>query len=189
MRRVNADKATRCPHTDRPRFGSLGTCKLCFYKHPSRERASKCAHTDLAVFALGLCRNCYSVHRRRNPYRLAVCAHKNRGAYAFDLCQSCAHLAKKYRLDRRGLARVAATKRCRICKTDFRRASDKHVDHDHASGAVRGVLCGNCNRAIGLFQNDPRRLRTAAAYLTTVPEWATGFPLGAEGHVGKRYRK
>lgn len=184
------DLATRCPHTDRPRFGKLGTCKLCFYKHPTRARASKCRHTDRADFALGLCRNCYSTHRRRNPYtRATKCPHKDRGAYARGVCQQCDHLRRKYKLDRRGLARVSATAKCRVCRVAFRRASDKHVDHDHETGAVRGVLCGNCNRGIGLFQNDPRRLRAAALYLTTVPEWAEGFPLGAAGHVGKRYRK
>lgn len=39
------------------------------------------------------------------------------------------------------------------------------VDHDHESGRVRGILCDLCNRAIGLMQEDPERLRVAAAYL------------------------
>lgn len=40
-----------------------------------------------------------------------------------------------------------------------------HLDHDHKSGAFRGWLCGNCNRAIGLVCDDPERLRKLAAYL------------------------
>lgn len=39
------------------------------------------------------------------------------------------------------------------------------VDHCHASGQIRGLLCHNCNRAIGLMHDDVQRLRFAAEYL------------------------
>lgn len=39
------------------------------------------------------------------------------------------------------------------------------VDHDHASGKVRGILCSNCNTAIGKMKDNPELLKRAAEYL------------------------
>lgn len=53
---------------------------------------------------------------------------------------------------------------CAICR---RRAKTPrlHVDHCHTTGAVRGLLCEKCNVALGLFDDDPERMREAATYL------------------------
>ena len=39
------------------------------------------------------------------------------------------------------------------------------VDHDHATGAIRSLLCLNCNRAIGALKDDFVLAARAAAYL------------------------
>ena len=41
-----------------------------------------------------------------------------------------------------------------------------YVDHCHKSGKIRGLLCWNCNCALGHFRDDPTRLQTAIQYLS-----------------------
>jgi hypothetical protein len=52
---------------------------------------------------------------------------------------------------------------CLICLRDL--DGKAHVDHDHQTGEVRGVLCFNCNGGLGQFRDDPHLLTRAAAYL------------------------
>lgn len=61
--------------------------------------------------------------------------------------------------------RMAQGNRCAICQCEF--VATPHIDHDHGSGEVRGLLCRECNIALGLFEDDPRRLEAAVAYLVS----------------------
>jgi len=61
---------------------------------------------------------------------------------------------------------------CAICGKP-ERATDKAsgkikdlaIDHCHATGEVRALLCSNCNRALGLFNDDPAMLAKARSYV------------------------
>lgn len=56
--------------------------------------------------------------------------------------------------------------RCAICRADSPGGKGGwHVDHDHQTGTVRGLLCHGCNLGLGNFVDDPGRLRAAADYL------------------------
>lgn len=56
---------------------------------------------------------------------------------------------------------------CGICGTkDWPgRHQRPHVDHDHQTGAVRGILCSECNTGLGKFRDDPALMEQAIAYL------------------------
>lgn len=58
---------------------------------------------------------------------------------------------------------VGQAGRCLICF----RVPDKSlvVDHDHETGAIRGLLCNSCNRLLGIAQDSPARLNAAIRYL------------------------
>ena len=55
--------------------------------------------------------------------------------------------------------------RCAICGDEPDGGKRLHVDHDHASGVVRELLCRWCNYALGNAKDDPARLRAMASYL------------------------
>ena len=54
---------------------------------------------------------------------------------------------------------------CAICHKQESRPQPLSVDHDHVSGRVRGLLCDDCNIALGKMSDDANRLRAAATYL------------------------
>lgn len=54
---------------------------------------------------------------------------------------------------------------CAICKQERTRKFRLCVDHDHKTGAARGLLCNHCNRALGLLKDSVSVLTEAIAYL------------------------
>lgn len=60
---------------------------------------------------------------------------------------------------------------CKICNTEgFVMDEKRHkmrlvVDHCHSTGFIRGLLCHNCNRALGLLSDDVVRFERAIDYL------------------------
>ena len=55
--------------------------------------------------------------------------------------------------------------RCEICGEKFIEPGDAHVDHNHKTNKIRGLLCSKCNFGLGNFDDDPGLLIKASKYL------------------------
>ena len=77
------------------------------------------------------------------------------------------HLKVKYGLTEIDIEALAIDQqgRCAICRKILLVGSFTHVDHDHETGSIRGLLCVNCNLGLGAFFHRPELLRAAAEYL------------------------
>jgi hypothetical protein len=95
------------------------------------------------------CRSCHNVRSRASREKAG-------GARTY-------HLTRRYGISAEEADLMLAEQDglCAICQT----AAAVHVDHDHESGAVRSLLCFNCNGGLGQFRDDPVVLRAAADYV------------------------
>jgi hypothetical protein len=94
------------------------------------------------------CRSC------RSRYRSEIC----RGAFRSVIEDAALKELK------------SSTTQCVICGAN----GPLVVDHDHATGEIRGMLCNHCNRGLGHFRDDPLLLEFAKMYLlatTDSAEW------------------
>lgn len=73
------------------------------------------------------------------------------------------HFEKSYgiSLETRDAMILERGSHCDICGA----VADLHIDHDHETDQIRGMLCFNCNVALGYMKDDPSRLQNAIEYL------------------------
>lgn len=137
------------------------------------------------VAALGLCERHYRPGHRAKKRREYVALAEERRCVVCDaaldptmrrgatlcsiVCKNRVQvLRRKYGLaldDYKALI-AAQGDSCAICRGPSTSAwGSWHVDHDHATGEVRGLLCSSCNVGLGNFGDDPERLEAAARYL------------------------
>lgn len=151
--------------------------------------ALACGHAA-KLYARAMCRACYEKDlRQRNPEyadrqrqnaRKWHCANPDKlKAHAADRKADPTKrtrdartkrvmLLRRYGLTVADYERMCAAQegRCAICARPS--STRLHVDHCHATGRVRGLLCYRCNHGIAkFFSEDPARLRRAADYLET----------------------
>lgn len=83
-------------------------------------------------------------------------------------CRECTNVRTKagvYKLPRAEVRSLCATKQCEICQRGFSNPRSRHIDHCHATGIVRGVLCRGCNHMLGEAMDRPEILARAIEYL------------------------
>ncbi|WUN04179.1 endonuclease VII domain-containing protein [Streptomyces virginiae] len=167
-------------------------CSRCGEEKPHREFASKRANLDGLQRHCRACGDESHRKRERTMGRLSrpsapeghkFCLgcgeerphsewHRNRSASdgLATRCKACraiegraGHLKRAYGITEAERERMIASQggTCCICET----APAVHVDHCHKTGRVRGVLCFNCNTAIGLLGESPGTIERAIAYL------------------------
>lgn len=73
------------------------------------------------------------------------------------------HLKRRYKITDQEVRGIVLAQRggCGICGAP----DPEHVDHDHVTGEVRGILCFNCNGGLGQFKDNIATMRNAIDYL------------------------
>jgi hypothetical protein len=87
--------------------------------------------------------------------------------FSSGYCKPCSRnyiLEKRYGVTREEYDILAASG-CVICGVMEGGKKGFHVDHCHTTNKIRGVLCHGCNVGLGMFKDDPERLKKAAEYL------------------------
>lgn len=103
------------------------------------------------------CKKCASVRKKDIKYK------ESRKKYARDY-----HFKNEYGIsaEERDALLVAQSHKCAICGVDEAELKHKlRVDHCHASGEVRELLCNSCNTGLGNYRDSIDLLSKAIQYL------------------------
>jgi Recombination endonuclease VII len=105
--------------------------------------------------------------QQANPDRVKAWRLKNRERRLEKMREI--HLRNKFGLTPGEYERILEAQGgvCALCERQPTPGISLHVDHDHGTGEVRGLLCMRCNNALGLFGEDRDVLRRAARYVTS----------------------
>lgn len=129
-------------------------------------RRNLCRQRDAA----GVCTNCGRQRDSGNQLCMRCGATSRRASEKWKAAQTDYDkkkaLRRKYGLTMEQWDSLFAAQghACELCRTTAP-VGGWTVDHDHASGRVRAILCRLCNIGLGSFRDDPELLERAAAYL------------------------
>lgn len=96
-------------------------------------------------------------------------AHRTSKGGVCSRCRRSSIYERQYRvdLDKLELMLYRQGDCCAICNTEIslEKPITAHVDHDHTTGRVRGILCGLCNKGLGMFRDNVKSLKRAIEYI------------------------
>lgn len=145
-RRADAEKAYGAHLLD-----ALPICQGCNTKKPTREMSKSAPHK---------CKACA---------RAAIKAWAEANPSEWERSRWKSHLKRQYGITPERYNEILASQGglCAICLKSPAdpRGFRPHLDHDHATGQVRGILCGPCNKGLGMFGDELAVIRSALAYL------------------------
>jgi hypothetical protein len=153
-----------------------------------REKPPECIEDGCAepVKSKGLCKMHYQrllrhghtrYRDRKKPAKRCLIDGCDNILYAKDLCHPHYTKQRKWRAAGVDATRYQEMLReqggvCAICGQTERhcdglsgKLKDLAIDHDHVTGAIRALLCSNCNRGLGLFNDDIALLAKAQSYV------------------------
>lgn len=114
---------------------------------------------------------CCRCERMLPEYEFGLQTRKGEVPVPSYACKQCARdVYRAYRFGRsiefvKAVQQVPACEICEVPLTNGRSIRGRAIDHCHKTGAIRGVLCGGCNRGLGCAKDSPEILRKMAAYL------------------------
>jgi Recombination endonuclease VII len=105
--------------------------------------------------------------QQANPDRVKATQRARRSKPEVKRAERARHLRTKYGITIEQYDEMLAGQGggCAICGREPRPDISLHLDHDHDSGQLRGILCFRCNNALGDFDDDVSLLRAAVRYL------------------------
>jgi len=137
--------------------GLRGDCKACF---EARAKARYPLVREQRIAAA-------QKWRDENPERYRETQRRIRSTPEGKRRERAGHLKRKYGITIEQYDELLAGQGggCAICGREPRPDISLHLDHDHESGQLRGILCFRCNNALGDFDDDLGLLRAAIRYL------------------------
>lgn len=174
--RLNSGKLLACNDVDNPEL-SHKIYRISRRNKTKEEQTAEPSKYPQGYFNKKPCRNCGNMFSPKAPSEL----------YCSDDCKNIgvtdAYLTRNYGITSEDYNRMYRDQNgvCKICGKEGFIMAKHHklklvVDHCHITNTVRGLLCHNCNRGLGLFKEDYEILLIAMNYVksaTTISKEST----------------